>query len=175
MFASANWKIFDKTDIATQFTHQFARNRLVIVTGLSRSLTNDAQLVKIPSLVLADKSVPAGNYAEQYLRACSAKFGQAWYSQVKSHVRSYETDVRQVLQKIVLGEGDGGIVYQSDAQSAGSKINSFPVNPKFGPIAKYPIGIPTESAQVLGARYWISLVLSRFGQARLKQFGFLSK
>lgn len=138
----------------------FARNTLVIVTAPDnpQHLTTLADLAK-PNvqLVLADPSVPAGKYAAQALDA----------AHVTVHPRSLELDVRSVLTKVETGEGDAGIVYVTDARSAGSRVSSTPVPDS--PVATYQIGALDDDGQA-----FVDYVLSQQGQTVLHRFGFLS-
>ena len=137
----------------------FARNTLVIVTapGNPKHLKSLADLA-YPKLqvVLADPTVPAGKYAAQALSA----------AHVKVHPRSLELEVRSVLTKVEVGEADAGIVYVTDAKSAGSKVASVPV--PNSPIALYAIGALDDKGEA-----FIDDVLSRQGQSALRRYGFL--
>jgi len=138
----------------------FARNTLVIVTAPDnpQHLTTLADLAKPRvQLVLADPSVPAGKYAAQALDA----------AHVTVHPRSLELDVRSVLTKVETGEADAGIVYVTDAKSAGSKVSSTPV--PNSPVATYQIGALDDDGQA-----FVDHVLSQQGQTVLHRFGFLS-
>lgn len=138
----------------------FARNTLVIVTapGNPKHINTLADLAK-PKLqvVLADPSVPAGKYAAQALSD----------AHVTVHPRSLELDVRSVLTKVEVGEADAGIVYVTDAKSAGSKVTTVPV--PNSPVASYEIGALDTKGQA-----FVQEVLSGDGQSVLHQYGFLS-
>jgi len=82
-------------------------------------------------------------------------------------------DVRQVLDYVAREEVDAGVVYSSDAFSAGSKVKvvaSAP-NDSHDPI-RYPIALVRDSQQKEAARKFIDLVLSTEGQAALVKHGF---
>jgi molybdate transport system substrate-binding protein len=137
----------------------FARNTLVIVTapGNPKHLTTLADLAKSNvQLVLADPTVPAGKYAAQALSD----------AHVKVHPRSLELDVRSVLTKVEVGEADAGIVYVTDAKSAGTKVASSPI--ANSPVASYEIGALDKQ----GAAF-VEDVLSTSGQSVLRGYGFL--
>ena len=63
-------------------------------------------------VVLADASVPAGKYARQILDNMSKDptYGTDFGTKVLANVVSNETDVKQVVAKVQLGEADAGIV-----------------------------------------------------------------
>jgi molybdate transport system substrate-binding protein len=138
----------------------FARNTLVIVTAPAnpQHLTTLADLAKPGvQVVLADPSVPAGKYAAQALHD----------AHVTVHPKSQELDVRSVLTKVEAGEADAGIVYVTDAKSAGSKVSSTPVPDS--PVATYRIG-----ALDADGKTFVDYVLSQSGQDVLQRYGFLS-
>lgn len=138
----------------------FARNSLVIVTapGNPQHLTTLADLANPKvQVVLADPSVPAGKYADQALSD----------AHVTLHPKSLELDVRSVLTKVEVGEADAGIVYVTDAKSAGAKVSSTPIADS--PIATYQIGALDKKGES-----FVALVLSPSGQSVLHRYGFLS-
>lgn len=138
----------------------FARNKLVIVTAPAnpRHINTLADLAK-PNLqvVLADPSVPAGHYAAQALSD----------AHVTVHPRSLEPDVRSVLTKVEVGEADAGIVYATDAKSAGDKVSTTPI--ANSPVATYQIGALDSAGEA-----FVADVLSPSGQSVLHRYGFLS-
>lgn len=155
----------DTTTMA-QVAHQlitpaetFARNRLVIVTAKGNPLRiktlADLARPKV-QLVLADPSVPAGKYAAQALDA----------EHVTVHPKSLELDVRSVLTKVEVGEADAGIVYVTDANSAGAKIASVPI--PNSPVATYQIGALDKQGEA-----FVRAVLSSAGASVLHRYGFL--
>jgi molybdate transport system substrate-binding protein len=87
-------------------------------------------------------------------------------------VVSNETNVKQVVAKVQLGEADAGIVYVSDAIAAPElKTIEFPTADNV--IAKYPIAVLTSAPQPDLAASFIACVLSSDGQAILKKWGFI--
>lgn len=150
-------QVSDQLESAPQ---TFARNTLVIVTapGNPQHLTTLADLAEPKvQVVLADPSVPAGKYAAQALHD----------AHVTVHPRSLEIDVRSVLTKVEVGEADAGIVYVTDAMSAGAKVSSTPI--ANSPVATYQIGALDKQGEA-----FVTEVLSPAGQAVLHRYGFLS-
>jgi molybdate transport system substrate-binding protein len=64
--------------------------------------------------------VPVGNYARQSLAKMSQdpSFGSQFAERVLANLVSEETNVKQVVAKVQLGEADAGIVYSSDVTPA---------------------------------------------------------
>jgi len=65
--------------------------------------------------VKAALGVPVGSYTLQVLKNMNL-------SSVLSNVVSRETDVREVLAKVALGEADAGFVYSTDARTVPGKV-----------------------------------------------------
>ncbi len=111
----------------------FIKNKLVVVFPKDnpKNITK-LQDIAAPGVkvILADKSVPAGQYALDFLDKASATadFGADYKANVLKNVISYETDVKQVLSKVGLGEADAGIVYTSDATGdSGAQVNHIDI------------------------------------------------
>ncbi len=137
----------------------FARNRLVIVTakGNPKHITGAADLSRRGLVVvLAAPSVPAGRYATAALQA----------AHVTVHPKSLEDNVRGVLTKVGLGEADAGIVYVTDADSAGTKVATIAL--PTSPIATYP----AVAVDAIGQSF-VDFLTSSTGQAILARYGFL--
>ncbi len=124
-------------------------------------------------LDMADPSVPVGKYARQALDNMSKdpSFGPDFATKVLANVVSNETDVKQVVAKVELGEADAGIVYVSDSVAApGLKAIDIPAD--FNVVAKYSIAPLLKSPNVDLATQFVAYVLSADGQATLKKWGF---
>ena len=184
VFASANQAQMDAAAkggrIATDASKPFVKNRLVIIYPKANPAGIQAlsDLAKPGlKLVLADKSVPVGQYALNFLdkAAQDAALGAGYKDAVLKNVVSYEQDVKSVLTKITLGEGDAGIVYTTDAASAAAgKISQLAIPDAFNVIAVYPIATLKDSPHLALAQDFVAFVLSSNGQAILANYGFIS-
>jgi molybdate transport system substrate-binding protein len=180
VFASANYTEMDKVvaaNLITQDTpNDFVTNKLLVILPTNNPANvQTLQDLARPGLklVLADATVPAGKYARQILDKLSqdATYGSDFSANVLANVVSNETDVKQVVAKVQLGEADAGIVYISDAVAAPElKIIEIPTD--FNVVAKYPIAALTSAPQPDLAAEFITYVLSSEGQAILKKWGF---
>ena len=112
-------------------------------------------------LVLEDKSVPAGAYSLTILDNLSkdATYGADFKTKVLANVVSNETDVKQVVAKVQLGEADAGIVYVTDAIAAPT-LKTIVIPANFNVIAKYPIAALTNAPQPELAAAFVAYVLS---------------
>jgi molybdate transport system substrate-binding protein len=97
-------------------------NRLVIIVPSGNDadiyVPDDLVRVGVTRIALAGENVPAGQYAEQALRALNVHDSLSATGRI---VRG--NDVRAVLNVVARGEVDAGIVYETDAAvSAGVEI-----------------------------------------------------
>lgn len=158
-------------DAATR--RDFARNELVLIVPTDSKLNltnfgnlNDSSVQKIA--VGNPKTVPAGGYSAQL-------FEKNNLSNSLQNKLVYAEDVRQVLDYVVHGEVDAGIVYASDAISAGGKVRVVLTAPadSHEPIL-YPIAVVKDSANKPSAEEFINLVMGAEGQRILRKYGFAS-
>ena len=150
----------------------FTRNALVIVVPKS----NPAGVHSVYDLAksgikldIAAPGVPVGSYTLQILRNMGLS------ASVLANVVSQETDVREVLSKVALGEADAGFVYSTDARTVHGQVTVIKVPAWAQPKVQYGICIVAASANKEGARAFVNAVLARGGQARLIAAGFLPR
>ena len=158
----------------------FVRNQLVAIVPAA----NPAQVRRLHDLakpgvklVLTNTEVPVGNYARQALTKMSqdAAFGAEFATRVLANLVSEETNVRQVVAKVQLGEADAGIVYASDVTPAvRGAVQVLAIPEPFNVIAQYPIAVVRDAPNAAGARAFIDYVLSPAEQAILTKHGFLA-
>ena len=156
--------------------HDFLTNRLLIILppGNPAAVRSPSDLTRPGlKLVLADQTVPVGKYARQALDNMSQDpaFGSEYKTKVLANVVSNETDVKQVVVKVELGEADAGIVYISDAVAA-PDLQTIQIPPADNVIAKYPIAVLSNAAQPDLAELFVEDVLSAQGQTTLDKWGF---
>jgi molybdate transport system substrate-binding protein len=150
----------------------FTRNTLVIVVPKS----NPAKLRTIydltrkgVKLVIAGPGVPVGSYTLQILKNMNLS------AAVLPNVVSRETDVREVLAKVALGEADAGFVYATDAKVDAGKVKVLKVPAWAQPKVQYGICIVSRSRDKADARAFVGKVVSKTGQAKLVKAGFLRR
>lgn len=156
----------------------FAANRLVVVvpTGAARIQTL-ADLAKPGlKLVLAQKDVPVGGYARDAISKmdASGQYGSGFSQKVLANLVSEESNVKQALAKVALGEADAAIVYSTDVTSdVASQVSALAIPDALNVVATYPIAVVKASKQPELAQWFVSYVLSPEGQAILKRHGFM--
>jgi molybdate transport system substrate-binding protein len=150
----------------------FTRNRLVIVVPKS----NPAHIHNIYNLTksgvtidIANSGVPVGKYTLQILQNMNLT------NAVLKNVVSQETDVREVLSKVALGEVDAGFVYSTDAKTVPGKVQVVKIPAWAQPKVQYGICVVSSSTHKSDAHAFVKLVLSKAGQKKLHHFGFLAR
>jgi molybdate transport system substrate-binding protein len=154
----------------------FATNVPVVIVPLNSSAVKSfADLAKHGvKLVLAAPAVPIGNYARQIFTNASRPGGisPSFSADVLANLRSNETDVKAVVAKIEIGEGDAGIVYATDASAARGKVVAVSIPRQYNVVANYPIAVIKDSRHADEANAFRDFVLSPSGQAILAKYGF---
>lgn len=181
VFASADAAQMDiarKAGLVNSASRIFARNSLVIITPVSSRAGIDSPrgLAKDIKVVLAAAEVPAGAYARQALAAMERdpEFGAGFAAEVLANVVSLESNVKQVVAKVELGEADAGIVYGSDVTAdVARKLRVIEIPPQFNVVVEYPLGLLREARNTVTATAFIDYVLSDEGQQILGRHGFL--
>ena len=150
----------------------FTRNALVIVVPKS----NPAGIRSIHDLTksgvkidIAAPGVPVGSYTLQVLQKMHLS------AAVLRNVVSKETDVREVLAKVALGEADAGFVYSTDAKTVPGRIRVLKVPAWAQPKLQYGICVASSSPNRADAQAFVTKVLSKAGQAKLLAAGFLPR
>jgi molybdate transport system substrate-binding protein len=154
----------------------FAENEMVIVIPRA----NPAQIGSVADLakpgiklVLADKAVPAGQYAREVLDRLSHNpaLGETFAMTVLENLVSEEDNIKLVAAKVQLGEADAGIVYVTDVTP---QLLTVDIPPAHNIVASYPIAIATTSRSLELSEKFVDFVLSPQGQNLLVDHGFVS-
>jgi len=173
VFASANLalplQLFQK-GVCTQPV-VFTRNALVLIVpksnpaGIRSVYDLQKQGVKLD---VAAPGVPVGSYTRQILKNMAL-------TNVLSNVVSNETDVREVLAKVALGEADAGFVYSTDAKTVPGQVSVLRMPAWAQPKVQYGICVVRSSPNAAAAEAFVRRVLSKAGQAKLLAAGFLPR
>lgn len=181
VFASANVAEMQKAQAAGLLAGPplpFVKNRLTVILPKDNpaGLSNLRDLAeKNHKLVLAAPNVPVGGYARDTLRrlAEDPAYGANFAERVLANLVSDETNVRQVVSKVGLGEADAGIVYVSDVTpSARARLTEIPIPDNVKTIATYPLAVLADAPNPDLAQAFIDYVQSPAGQAILREWGF---
>ncbi len=167
VFASADTKNMDKVVSAGDATDptNFAANTLTIVVpaGNPAQVTSLADLAKTDTdVVVCAAEVPCGSVTNQV----AEKAG------VTIHRVSEESSVTDVLTKVTAGEADAGLVYVTDATSAGDKVETIEIPAAAQVTTTYPIVVLKEAPEPELAAQWVDFVTGPVGQKTLQAAGF---
>ncbi|MDP9307372.1 MAG: molybdate ABC transporter substrate-binding protein [Actinomycetota bacterium] len=173
VFASANMTIPQQLyqDKLCSKPVVFTRNRLVVIVPRANpaSIHSVYDLRKSGvKLVIAGPGVPVGSYTLQVLKNMNL-------TSVLANVVSRETDVREVLAKVALGEADAGFVYSTDAKTVPGKVQVLKIPAWAQPKVQYGICVVSSSGQKVAASAFIKRVLGNAGQKVLLKYGFLPR
>jgi molybdate transport system substrate-binding protein len=125
-------------------------------------------------LVVAAGEVPVGQYTVEMLENAKRN-GAGFKDAVLRNIVSYEQDVKGVLAKVVLGEADAGVVYESDiTREARQKVLRVEVPDSVNVLASYPIAVVKDSRNIELARKFMDYVRSPAAQKVLVEHGFTS-
>jgi molybdate transport system substrate-binding protein len=147
----------------------FATNKLIVIVpaanpGHIRSVYDLRR--KGLKVIIGTPTVPVGAYTRQILDSLGIT------QDVMSNVVDQEPDVKGIVAKIALGEGDAGFVYKTDARPAGNKVQTILLPAWAQPPIRYEIGVVRKSSHRLAARAFIKRVTSLRGRRLLVQAGF---
>jgi molybdate transport system substrate-binding protein len=174
VFASANMTLPNQLN-AKGFCGKpvvFTRNTLVLVVPKSNpaGIRSVYDLTK-PGIKLdiAAAGVPVGSYTLQILKNMGLS------TAVLKNVVSQETDVREVLSKVALGEADAGFVYSTDAKSVPGQLMTIKLPAWAQPKVQYGICIVSSSGNKQAAQAFVNKLVGKAGQAKLLAAGFLPR
>ena len=124
-------------------------------------------------LVLAQKDVPAADYAVEILGKANARYGSSFEQDVLSNVVSREADVRACVNRVVVGDADVTFGYASDyTPDIRDRVMVIPIPPELNIIATYPVAALEDAKDTGLAKKWVDLVTSKQGQRVLKKWNF---
>jgi molybdate transport system substrate-binding protein len=173
VFASANTSIPQQLYDAglVEKPVVFTRNALILVVPKS----NPAQIRSVydlrrdgVKLVVAAPGVPVGDYTRTVLHNLGL-------DDALRNVVSNETDVREVLAKVALGEADAGFVYTTDARSVRGKVATLGIRWSAQPIVQYAVAVVKASTHKAAARAFVAKLLRPWAQSKLTAAGFLAR
>ena len=155
----------------------FAGNKLTIVVPTSNpaGIASPADLAKAGvKVIAAGDAVPITKYATQLVAnlAKEAGYPADFVAAYTANIASKEDNVKAVVAKIELGEGDAGIVYVTDAK-ASTKVKTVDVPDAANVPATYAGVVVKASRNAAAAKAFLAWFAGPDGQAILGSFGFL--
>jgi len=190
VFASADQKQMSLAEAAELLLGPpvpFASNRLVVIApnaGDSDASNANSAVRSLSDLAnpdvkvaLALPEVPAGGYTRAVLHSLETEvegLGPGYAQRVLANVATLEPNVLAVVQKVILGEVDAGIVYWTDAINdyTVSRVRVIPIPESANVTALYPLAILRVSTDSELARAFVQFILSEQGKVILQKHGF---
>jgi molybdate transport system substrate-binding protein len=181
VFASADQANMDsarKANLINGADITFARNRLIAITPKN----NPAGIQSVADIarpgvkfVTAAPEVPIGTYTQNMFDKMSTidVFGPDFKDRANANIVSRETNVRQVVSKVQLGEADVAVCYFTDVTpQAAPDLLMIPIPDDLNTLATYPIAIVNNAPQGELGQAFIDTVTGPVGQAILQKWNF---
>ena len=170
VFASADGANMQKVVSTGQVTADpidFTANLLTIVVkkGNPSNVRKLADLANLGVVALCAPAVPCGKYATQMLTQDGVT--------IPPEKITLGQDVKATLAAVSPGDADAGLVYVTDAKSAGSTVTQVKIPASLNVLAVYPIAPIAASQNAALADAWVAYVTSAAGQKTLAKYGFL--
>jgi len=155
----------------------FASNKLTVIVPKDNpaGIESPADLARSGvDIIAAGDEVPITKYADQLVDnlAKEAGYPAGFAAAYAANVVSREANVKAIVGKIELGQGDAGIVYLTDA-AASKGIATVDVPADANVLATYGGVFVKASNHEADARAFLAWVGGPSGQAILAEFGFL--
>jgi molybdate transport system substrate-binding protein len=148
----------------------FASNRLVMIVSTDNPAGIDGIediTAEGTQIVIAAEGVPVGDYTREVL-------GELDLDAALENVVSEEDDVKGVVGKISLGEGDVGFVYATDAAVAAGDVTVVELPEGSQPPIEYQIAVVAAGENTEAAQAFADQILSPEGQEQLETAGFIA-
>jgi molybdate transport system substrate-binding protein len=155
----------------------FAGNKLTIIvpTANPAGITSPKDLAKTGvKVIAAGDAVPITKYATMLVANLAKVSGYPadFVAKYTANIASKEDNVKAIVAKIELGEGDAGIVYVTDAK-ASTKVTTVDVPNSANVPATYAGVVVKASKYGAAAQAFLTWFAGPDGQAILSSFGFL--
>jgi molybdate transport system substrate-binding protein len=154
----------------------FAANTLTIIvpTANPAGIATPADLARPGvKIIAAGDQVPITKYAKELVDNLAARADDptGFASAYAANVVSREDNVKAVVAKVELGEGDAGVVYATDA-AASTKVRTIDVPADANVAASYAGVVVKASARLGAAHAFLDWLRGPDGQASLAASGF---
>jgi molybdate transport system substrate-binding protein len=155
----------------------FAANELTIIVPADNpaKITSPKDLAKDGvKVIAAGDEVPITKYAKQLVEklAKEADYPADYQASYDKNVVTKEDNVKNVVGKIELGEGDAGIVYETDAK-ASDKVTTVDVPDDANVPVTYDGVVVKTSKNLAAAKAFLDWLAGPQGQAIFGGLGFL--
>jgi molybdate transport system substrate-binding protein len=155
----------------------FAGNKLTVIVPSSdpARIASAAGLARPGvKVVAAGDAVPITRYANEVVANLAREPGYPadYQAAYQKNIVSREDNVKAVVAKLELGEGDAALVYETDAK-ASTKVRTVDIPPAANVVATYAGVVVTAAANPTAAAAFLTWLAGPDGQAILGGLGFL--
>ncbi|MBY0095791.1 molybdate ABC transporter substrate-binding protein [Mesobacillus maritimus] len=124
-------------------------------------------------LVIGTDTVPIGRYTRDVIKKATVAYGDGFDEKVMDNVVSLETNVKQVLQKVSLGEAEAGIVYTTDVTPEFLKtVQVIEIPEDLNIVATNYISVVTKAPNKEFAEEFMQMMLSDRGQTVFAEYNY---
>ena len=141
---------------------------LIVPTGSDKGIQSFEDIGKADSIALGDPaSVPAGQYSEEALTNLGL------WDQIQDKT-SFGTNVTEVLNQVVAGSADAGIVYATDAASMADQVEVVAEAPEGSLKTRviYPVAVVKDSANAEMAANFVEFLTTDEAMKVFEAYGF---
>ncbi len=183
VFASANIKYMEelKAEKLIDSYEIFAGNELIACKSslVSKEISKLSELADSSiRLITGDKEVPVGKYFFTLLDSLINEnmLTDAEKKEIIANIRSQEISVKDIVTKLITGEGDYGIIYRTDINPKNrEQLTPVYLEELNGSSIDYPIGLLGKSEHKEKAQEFIDFILSEEGKNILRKHNFSTK
>jgi len=167
----AKMKELEGKGLMLKETHKSRLSNLLVIVvaakgGAEVKNPEDLATEKVKRLALAEpRSVPAGIYAQEYLRKRNL------WKAIEPKVVPTE-NVRAALAVVAAGNAEAGIVYKTDAAISKEVKVAYEIAAEDGPDISYPMAVVQGSKRLEAARKFHQFLGSEEAGNIFKKFGF---
>ncbi len=178
LFLSANFKYYDELDKKDFIEKgaEFAKNKLCIIKHKENVDVYTIRDITKPGLkvITGNEDVPIGKYTLEVLNKLNDKYGIDFSEKAQANIVSQETNVKRIVTKINLNEGDVGFVYKTDiTDSVKENVESIEIEDQYNVLSHYYAGIVKKDTIKEETNKLYQYLISPEGQEILNGYGFI--
>lgn len=179
IFLSANEKHYKdlvEQDILLE-GKMFVKNEMVLVLSKegAEHIKGLEDLKEPMKLILAEEGVPAGNYARTVIENLDGLYGEGYSDAVMENLVSCESNIRQVMMKIVLGEGDAAICYRTDiTEDVKDEVVVYEIPDEYNVTARYWMGLVNKETILEESKAFYDYFDQEESLAIFEKYGFIT-
>lgn len=177
LFLSANFSHYDSLEKAglIEKGKQFVQNSLVLAVAKDNTSIQKVEDMAQDGVkvIFANDDVPVGKYTAEILANYDKKSGENLSEKINANVVSKEENVRQVLSKVALGEGDCAIVYDTDiTEDVKDKVRLVSIDEDCNVKGEYWVGLIKKDSPNPAAENFYDYLTDSEASSVFEKYGF---